>query len=646
MSDRTVRTILTAEDRTKAGFASTKRGLDGLVKASAVVGVALAGAAVAAAGAATVLARRGLEQVDALAKQSDMLGITTEAMAGLQYAASLSGASTEQLTGSIQRMNKGIFEATQGTGEARVAIAGLGLSAEQLRQAGPEQAFEQILQRLEQVPNAMDRSAMAMKIFGEGAGPLLNMTADGLRSARTEAEDLGLAVSRIDAAKVEAANDAMTRARSVLTGVGRSLAVELSPYISAAANQLGDMAKESGGFKDEIRAGMDVAVTGAEYLAKGLAGSVVVYRALHLKALDFQQTLWETLRAARAVNLAIRERYEKTGLTSYEGTIESRRILGEQNTILTQIAANREAALAAGADALAMYENVDQRVAEFRRRVLEASQAAGEAKAASLGGGAGGGEGGGGGLEGELDRLDKIRHDNRIARMQGENAQRLFLEEQKVVELRRLATEEDEIARIGFDNRMQTMQAENEQREFMTQMTLDRLRREVEAEQASNQLKSNMQLSAANNAIGLLNVFSGKSKAAALAALVLQQGLAIGQTFVSGKAAEIRALAELGPIAGPPMAAVIKGWTMANIGMIAATGIAQAAMSGGGGGNYGGGTPGSPIVTQPLPQQQQQPQEMTIVIKGIVDDAFVEQTLIPKLNDAGSRNVRIEYAAA
>mgnify|MGYP001267713536 CR=1 FL=1 len=176
--------------------------------------------------------------------------------------------------------------------------------------------------------------------------------------------------------------------------------------------------------------------------------------------------------------------------------------------------------------------------------------------------------------------------------------------------------------------------------EFETQMadaTVAQLARQQQAFASLHQFKMNAQLSAAQQGIALLNVFAGQSKAAALAAMVLQKGLAIGQTFISGKAAEIRALAELGPIAGPPMALKIAAWTKLNMGLIAATGIAQAAVSGGGGGNSGGGTPDSPIVTQPLGGDSAGAQTINIRLIGAVTDAYIEDNLVPKIEDLSTR---------
>lgn len=83
--------------------------------------------------------------------------------------------------------------------------------------------------------------------------------------------------------------------------------------------------------------------------------------------------------------------------------------------------------------------------------------------------------------------------------------------------------------------------------------------------------------------------FAGKSKAAAVAAIAIQKGLSIAQIIANTAAAQMRALAELGPIAGPPVAAKIGLYGKAQAALVAATGLAQAAGAGSAGGASGGG---------------------------------------------------------
>ena len=104
----------------------------------------------------------------------------------------------------------------------------------------------------------------------------------------------------------------------------------------------------------------------------------------------------------------------------------------------------------------------------------------------------------------------------------------------------------------------------------------------------------------------LVDALGKKSKTAAVAAFVIQQGLAAAEVVVSTQAASMRALAELGPIAGAPVAAAIEAKGALSLGVIAATsaiGVAGMTSGGGGGGGISGGG-GASITTRDIPQER------------------------------------------
>ena len=80
--------------------------------------------------------------VDALAKTADRLGITTEALVGLQFAAGQTGVESNVLGTSLQRLNRRLSEvATTGGGVAKKGLDALGLTAKQLLALPLEQQF-------------------------------------------------------------------------------------------------------------------------------------------------------------------------------------------------------------------------------------------------------------------------------------------------------------------------------------------------------------------------------------------------------------------------------------------------------------------------------------------------------------------------
>lgn len=160
-----------------------------------------------------------------------------------------------------------------------------------------------------------------------------------------------------------------------------------------------------------------------------------------------------------------------------------------------------------------------------------------------------------------------------------------------------------------------------------------------------------------NHGLELLNALAVHSKAAALVALALQKGLAIAETIVNTKVAQMRALAELGPIAGPPMAAAIGAWGAASVALIAATGLVQAA------GILGGDAPtASPVysadpgtanpTTEPVSSVEQgavttTPRVVNIVIDSdrMITTNWVRDELIPELNSAVGDGVVLRVSA-
>ena len=122
--------------------------------------------------------------------------------------------------------------------------------------------------------------------------------------------------------------------------------------------------------------------------------------------------------------------------------------------------------------------------------------------------------------------------------------------------------------------------------------------KQYDAQQAQTQLLFQSQ-SGMYSALGdLLGQFAGKSKGAAVAALAIQKGLAIAQIVTSTAAAQMRAYAEMGPIAGAAMAAKIGLLGKLQMGLVAATGLAQAgSIMGGGSSSSGRGSVGTSSVS-------------------------------------------------
>lgn len=191
-----------------------------------------------ATGAAVMMTKRLADNIDATAKLADSLGTTTEALIGLRHGANLAGASAEVLEGALSQLQKRI-----GTGAAAKALERIGLGGNALSGKGPAAQFSMIADGIKKLSTAEARAAVVTELFGRSGQqllPLLSEGSAGLRAYTEDAKKLGIAFSRVDAAKVEMANDAITRTGEALKGGLQSAIIQLAPYVETVANKMTD----------------------------------------------------------------------------------------------------------------------------------------------------------------------------------------------------------------------------------------------------------------------------------------------------------------------------------------------------------------------------------------------------------------------
>lgn len=157
----------------------------------------------------------------------------------------------------------------------------------------------------------------------------------------------------------------------------------------------------------------------------------------------------------------------------------------------------------------------------------------------------------------------------------------------------------------------------------------------------------------ASAAVGFLDQLAGKSKAAAIAAIALNKGLAIAQIIQNTAAAQMRAMAELGPLAGPPAAAKIGVMGAVQAGIVAATGLAQAAgamsgssgsMQGGASGSIGGRSSAPSSSTESSAEPERLHSAVTINLVGESYSRQQVRDLIEQINEATADGAQLRLA--
>jgi hypothetical protein len=200
----------------------------------------------------TLAVRQQARAIDELAKTADALGVVPERLQALQYVAELTGSSAQQLATNMERMQRRLGEVARGGGTAKKALEEIGVSINDLVNLSADEQMERLATALAGVENATLRASIANDLFGRDGVRMLKLmdqlAKDGIGGVVKELQQLGVAVSRSEAAGVERMNDALTKARIASKGAAQQFTIGLAPAVAAIAEQFTDAAKSSGGF--------------------------------------------------------------------------------------------------------------------------------------------------------------------------------------------------------------------------------------------------------------------------------------------------------------------------------------------------------------------------------------------------------------
>jgi hypothetical protein len=208
-------------------------------KASVTAGLkALAGFAVGSqvTGFLKELAYGAIEAGAQMDDFANRLGVGTEELQGFMYAASLSGASSQEAANGIRVLSAQIEAAVGGSKEAVSAFADLGVAFKDSEgnARAPLEIFNEVAQGFEKLADGPEKTAKAMKLLGR-AGltlvPLLNEGPEGIRKLTDEAERLGVIVSKDTIKTLAEADDAFDALRQQTNALKMNIGAALAPVL-------------------------------------------------------------------------------------------------------------------------------------------------------------------------------------------------------------------------------------------------------------------------------------------------------------------------------------------------------------------------------------------------------------------------------
>lgn len=242
-----------------------------------------------------------IREMDALIKQSRRIGVETEDLISLSYAAALTTTMTQEQVGrALQEMQKRIGEASQGTGEAVKAFDLLGISLDEAVNRSSIDNVREIVKQYGNLRNEQQQLFVADKIFAEAGVEMTTLLSLGVEEydrLLERANELGLTWNKGINKEIENANDEMTKFSASMSGMWNEFVITTLPAVQALAVAVNQITQDA----RNVRTGTES--SGPISTSLSLARRVAVGTAIALPqaAGDFRRITGKALAGTAAV---------------------------------------------------------------------------------------------------------------------------------------------------------------------------------------------------------------------------------------------------------------------------------------------------------------------------------------------------------
>lgn len=218
------------------------------------------------------LVKSTAEAADHAVKAAQKLGVTTDAIQELGYAATLADVGQESLEIALGKLAKNLDEVAQkGEGPAADALRRLGISMTEIKGKSIADDLGIIAEKFKKMPDGVAKTALAMELFGKAGKdmiPLLNEGKEGLAELRREAEEIGVVIDGPTAKAFEKWNDDQRRIHAALDGLRNQAVKALLPVLQDMVQGILSWVKAN---KEIIAQGIKGLVQALILVFKGLA---------------------------------------------------------------------------------------------------------------------------------------------------------------------------------------------------------------------------------------------------------------------------------------------------------------------------------------------------------------------------------------
>lgn len=236
---------ITAKDQTKGAFNSVNRNVNSTQAAMKKLAGAFAG--VFAVRQLVMFGQESLQLADNIAEVADKLGLTTDFLQRMQFAAEQTGIATTTLNMGLQRFIRRVAEARNGTGEAKAALEQLGIALNDSE--GNARSIEDILadvsDGLANTADSGEKVRLAFKFFDSEGVSLVSTLGDGSKALDALMESATGVIPDETIRNAQEFNDIMGRLK-------RQVLVPLQSAFINTASAILDFAEAMGLIKPDL----------------------------------------------------------------------------------------------------------------------------------------------------------------------------------------------------------------------------------------------------------------------------------------------------------------------------------------------------------------------------------------------------------
>ena len=315
---------------------TVKKSIDSIK--TAIVSMAAAYVGIQGVKAFSGMINDSLNAADATGKLAQQLGLTTDLLSEYQYAAGFAAIENGKLSGGISSLIRRLknFQETGG-GAGKKGFEALGISAEYARKnfLTTDDAFREVLKRLEEMPDGYKKTAAAQDIFSKSSSSIMRLTLSDLDKFSEEAKRIGISIPQSVYEMAAAYHDQMDQLDARMEGVGKTVAFSVIAPMNAASQTAVEMYDAMFGTPlEQMKNFEDVATTvianvaySVGFIVDAFNGVKLVIKGLEIVFYSLATVLGVALEPGRILINAIIDAYnylaEEIGLSKLEFKLES-----------------------------------------------------------------------------------------------------------------------------------------------------------------------------------------------------------------------------------------------------------------------------------------------------------------------------------